>query len=88
MSKGHLSSELLSGMSSVYEHWSNSGSTALVSTINHGFSFQTLPTFYGTSHGWVGEMLSLPPDRCSSLELLSWVLSLFLILGVEPPAGC
>lgn len=27
------------------------------------------------------------PDRCSSLEVLSWVLlNLFLILGVEPPA--
>lgn len=50
---------------------------ALMSTINHRFSFQTLPAFYGTSHGWVGEMLSLPPDHCSLLELLSWVLSYF-----------
>lgn len=82
VSKGHLSSELLTGMSYVYEHWSNSRYMAPVSTINHRFSFQTLPTFYDTSHGWGGEMLSLPPNPCSLLKLLSWVLTCF-----EYPSG-
>lgn len=77
MSKGHLSSELLSGMSYIYEHWSNSRYMVLMSTINHRFSFQTRLTFYNTSHGWGGEMLSLPPNPCSLLKLLSWVLTCF-----------